>query len=66
MKVRSANSSSTATPASWCGTAAKSTSRRNSKNGTYVGDLLVSGRVRLNHGDEIRTGSVVRVHLECQ
>jgi DNA-binding winged helix-turn-helix (wHTH) protein len=30
-----------------------------SKNGTFVGEQRVSGPVRLNDGDEIRTGSVV-------
>ena len=30
-----------------------------SKNGTFVGDHQVSEQVRLNDGDEIRTGSVV-------
>jgi DNA-binding winged helix-turn-helix (wHTH) protein len=30
-----------------------------SKNGTFVGERQVSGRVRLNDGDELRTGSVV-------
>jgi hypothetical protein len=30
-----------------------------SKNGTFVGDRPVSGKVQLHDGDEIRTGSVV-------
>jgi DNA-binding winged helix-turn-helix (wHTH) protein len=30
-----------------------------SKNGTFVGEQAVSGKMRLNDGDEIRTGSVV-------
>jgi DNA-binding winged helix-turn-helix (wHTH) protein len=34
-----------------------------SKNGTFVGEQRVSGPVRLNDGDEIRTGSVVRFRM---